>query len=327
MEAGFTITASWPINTESEGSLHIKDKSAANSTIFLVCRLRPERRADETFYWEDVEPKVGAAVRERIAEYQKAGIGGVDLYLSCFGPALEEFARHWPLRRGQPRPAEPGAARRKKKTVAEPLDPYAVTPEDALDAARHEVKRWRLDQLLRAQRRVELDALTEWFVLAWDAFRAPEFPYDEGLRLARVVGVDLDGEVIGRLGEKKGSDVILWDSARRVARGALGAADGSRAMIDALHHVAHRIRQQQVGAGRELVEKLGLDKEEGFTTALTAVLEVLPVSSTFTHIEGEAGLVAEAAGDFDALERLRRLMFTERVPEPQQLRIWTEGEA
>jgi adenine-specific DNA methylase len=41
MEAGFIITASWPINTEAEGSLHIKDKSAANSTIFLVCRPRP----------------------------------------------------------------------------------------------------------------------------------------------------------------------------------------------------------------------------------------------------------------------------------------------
>ncbi len=40
MEAGFIITASWPINTEAEGSLHIKNKSAANSTIFLVCRPR-----------------------------------------------------------------------------------------------------------------------------------------------------------------------------------------------------------------------------------------------------------------------------------------------
>ena len=41
IDAGFMITASWPINSESEGSLHIKDKSAANSTIFLVCRPRP----------------------------------------------------------------------------------------------------------------------------------------------------------------------------------------------------------------------------------------------------------------------------------------------
>lgn len=324
MEAGFSITASWPINTEAEGSLHIKDKSAANSTIFLVCRPRAVRTPDEAVYWEDVEPKVAAAVRARIAEYQEAGIAGVDLYLSCFGPALEEFARHWPLRRGQPRPPEPARGKRRKAESAEPLDPYAVTPEDALDAARREVKHWRMERLLRAQRRAELDGLTEWFVLAWDAFRAPEFPYDEGLRLARVVGVDLDGEVIGRLGEKKGSDIVLWDSAKRAAKGALGATDGSRGMIDALHHAAHRIRQQQVAAGRELIEKAGLDRDESFVTALTAVLEVLPVSSTFTHVQDEAGPVAEAASDFDALERLRRLAFTDRVPEPEQLRIWVD---
>src|SRR5262249_27581659 len=154
--------------------------------------------ADETVYWEDVEPKVAGAVRARIAEYQKAGIVGVDLYLSCFGPALEEFARHWPLRRGQPRPAQT-TRHRQAAGQPEPLDPCAVPPEDALDSARREVKRWRMERIIRAQRRAELDGLTQWFVLAWDAFRAPEFPYDEGLGLARVVGVDLDGEVIGRL--------------------------------------------------------------------------------------------------------------------------------
>ena len=68
MEAGFVITASWPINTEAEGSLHIKDKSAANSTIFLVCRPRaPRHDLDEQVYWEDVEPRVAGAVRQRIA--------------------------------------------------------------------------------------------------------------------------------------------------------------------------------------------------------------------------------------------------------------------
>ena len=30
----------------------------------------------------------------------------MDLYLSCFGPALEEFSRHWPIKRGQPQPIE-----------------------------------------------------------------------------------------------------------------------------------------------------------------------------------------------------------------------------
>jgi adenine-specific DNA methylase len=40
IDAGFTITASWPVNTEAESSLHIREKSAARSTIFLVCRVR-----------------------------------------------------------------------------------------------------------------------------------------------------------------------------------------------------------------------------------------------------------------------------------------------
>src|SRR5438477_11762908 len=99
MEAGFTITASWPINTEAEGSLHIKDKAAANSTIFLACRPRAVAPADgETQYWEDVEPLVAGAVRKRVAEFQAAGVRGVDLYLASFGPALEEFSKYWPLK-------------------------------------------------------------------------------------------------------------------------------------------------------------------------------------------------------------------------------------
>ena len=63
MEAGFIITASWPINTEAEGSMHIRDKSAANSTIFLVCRPRPEQTdEDEDLFWEDLEPRGRSAV-------------------------------------------------------------------------------------------------------------------------------------------------------------------------------------------------------------------------------------------------------------------------
>ena len=65
-------------------------------------------------YWEDVEPQVAGAVRERIKEFQDAGIGGVDLYLACFGPALQKFSEHWPLRRGTPRP-QPEARKRRKQ--------------------------------------------------------------------------------------------------------------------------------------------------------------------------------------------------------------------
>ena len=389
IESGFAITASWPINTEAEGSLHIKDKAAANSTIFLVCRPRADSRSGSAgpgepsdagqkdadrllerialshtpldsvdrggyeqsqdtaptplqvqeapgvytstpqdtpdLYWEDVEPRVARAVRARVGEFQDAGIAGVDLYLASFGPALEEFSRHWPLKRGTPR--EPPAERRRRRQQVllddEAWDPYATTPEDALDAARREVKRWILEQLTHLKADADLDPSTSFFVLAWHAFRAPVFPYDEALKLARAVGVDLDGDVVDRLAKKKGSNLHLWDSAQRAAKGTLGPADGSQGMIGAIHRSAHTARTRSLQAARELLADAQTDRDPRFFAALEAVLEVLPVSKAFTGIDVE-GETAAASDDFEALYNLARLAYRDEIGEPEQLGLWRD---
>ena len=324
LEAGFIITASWPINTEAEGSLHIKDKSAANSTIFLVCRPR-QAPGGESRYWEDVEPTVRQAVRHRIEEFQQAGIRGVDLYLSCFGPALEEFSKHWPLKRGTPRQDVEQVRRKRRQAVLfeEAYDPYAVTPEDALDVARREVKEWRLRQLAHVQRNVELDNVTSWFVLAWDAFQAPVFPFDEANRLAKVCGIDVDRDVVGKLAEKKGSNLVLWDSVTRAAKGSLGLPDGRDSMLDALHHLARAARSSTLDSANELLAKHHLAGEPTFLLALEAVLEVLPVGTEWSGLD-LPDLAKGAGADFDALEKLRRLALAEKVAEPEQLKIWQD---
>ena len=331
MEAGFVITASWPINTEAGGSLHIRDKAAANSTVFLACRPRPAERAtearDAVAYWEDVEPRVANAVRTRVAEFQTAGIAGVELYLACFGPALEEFSRNWPLTRGTPR-ERPAARRRDQRDVLDDdWDPYAATPEDALDAARREVKRWRLEQLTRKKASEDLDAPTAFFVLAWDAFKAPVFAYDEALRLARAVGVDMDAQVTKRLGEKRGGDFRLWDSATRAAKGALGPPDGSRGLIDTLHHAASVSRSRSLAAARDMLAETGMDRDARLFRAFEAVLEVLPVSHRFTNVALQSEAAA-SSNDFEALYDLARLAYAKEVDQPKQLELWMgEGEA
>lgn len=321
MDAGFVITASWPVNTEASGSLHIKDKAAANSTIFLVCRPRGEQQG-ETMYWEDVEPEVAHAVRARVGEFQQAGIQGVDLYLASFGPALEAFSRHWPLTRGTPAP-EPKKKRRTQVDMFDEFDPYAVRPEDALNAARREVKAWRLAQLASAKAQADMDGPTAFYVLAWDAFKAVSFPYDEALRLARAVGVDLDTQVIGRLAEKKAAEIKLWDSATRIAKGAVGPADGSRGMIDALHHAAHVMRTRGAEAAQEMLNDAGIAKDDEFKVAMEALLEVLPPSKTFSGIDADKA-VKPAADDFDALEKLRRIAYESEIGEPAQLELYRE---
>ena len=329
IEAGFVITASWPVNTEATGSLHIKDKAAAKSTIFLVCRPRErevtsELRDASPTYWEDVEPLVSRAVRERMAEFQDGGIGGVDLFLASFGPALEQFSRHWPLQRGTPR--ELPLERRRKQQLElfeETWDPYAATPEDALDAARREVQRWRLEQIAHPKASGNLDPRTAFVVFAWDTFRAPIFPFDEALHLARSVGVDLDRDVVGRLAEKKGGNLRLWDSALRAAKGSLGALDGTRGMIDAIHHAANLARTRSLATARDALAASGVDRESTFFVALEALLEVLPPSPTFTGVE-TSGDLAAAGGDFEALYNLYRLAFRNEIDEPAQLQLWKD---
>ena len=316
IEGGFTITASWPINTEAEGSLHIREKSAARSTIFLVCRVRDARpKDDEPRYWEEVEPKVREAVRLKVKEFQEAGIGGIDLYLACFGPALQVFTEAWPLTRGTARPEQ----RKKQKNLFEDFDPYAVRPEDALEAARREVKQWRMEQLATVKRQHHLDPLTEWYVLAWDAFRAPRFPSDEALKLARVVGLDFDQQVKNQVCESKGDDVVLWDSLTRHRAGKLGPVSGD-CMLDTLHWAAKIAREQNTGAAKSMIEEARLKEDPTFLTALEAMLNVLPalIPGGLPSSKKKPDVnLSGAANDFQALERLRKLAFAETVPAPK----------
>ncbi len=337
LDAGFTITASWPINTEAEGSLHIKDKNAAKSTIFLVCRprraegrgpgaegrgSRVEGGEEKITYWEEVEPKVIETIRGgngkqgKVAEFQGYGIRGVDLYLSCFGPALQVFSEHWPMQRGRAmqRP-EPARGAQLKLVEDEEWDPYAVRPEDALMAARRAVKDWRMEQLATVKRQAHLDPVTEFFILAWDAFESPEFPADEALKLARVVGVNFDQDLKDKILEVKSGDVILWDSAMRAKKGTIGAPKHDM-LLNALHHAARAGREQNTGVAKDLLEKAELMEEPAFLMALEAILNVLPAPAL---VSSSSGPLAAAAADADALEKLRKLAFAKEVPAPKQL--------
>ena len=325
MDAGFSISASWPVTTESAGSLHIKDKAAANSTIFLVCRPRPPVAEDEDRpFWEDIEPQVAARVRERAKQFE--GLGRVDRYLAAFGPALEEFSRHWPVRRGKPRTMPKELTGRARTLFAADWNPWKATPEDALLVARREVKRQVMERLTRSPGRSELDQLTDYFLLAWDAFGAPVFPYDEALKLARAAGLDLEKDLVGRLAEKKGQNLHLWDSVRRAGKNRIGPVDGSRAALDRLHHAANLARSHTLSAAKEQLEQVPAADESAFRAALDAALEVLPLppSKTGAALKGE---IESASNDFEALFELGKLLYGAKFEEPRQLKLWQSPSA
>jgi adenine-specific DNA methylase len=203
LEAGFRIETSWPLNTESEQSLHQANKNAAASTIFLVCRKRDVTVGQPPFF-EDLEGDVRSAVRDAVDRFSSAGLSGVDLMLSTYGPALSVISSHWPV----------------YSSDADPLTGRSrlLRPEEALDAARSEVVRMQRRRLVGTD--VQFDAYTDFELIAWETFKAAEFPFDEARRLALATGgLDVDDLARARLVEKKAGTVVLLPPERRLRRG------------------------------------------------------------------------------------------------------------
>jgi adenine-specific DNA methylase len=108
IEAGWTITGSWPIDTEMEARLRAQDSAALASSIHLVCR--PRKNPDgsmRTNYigdWRDILQELPKRIHEWMPRLAAEGIVGADAIFSCLGPALEIFSQYSSVERADGSP-------------------------------------------------------------------------------------------------------------------------------------------------------------------------------------------------------------------------------
>ena len=291
INAGFSVQTSWPVHTESEHSLHQAQKNAAQSTILLACRKRQTSEVSETseVWWDDIAPRVRQVAREKAAEFAGRGIGGVDLYLSTFGPVLAVISERWPVltrevdeRTGQPRP---------------------LRPETALDLARQEVIALRKRGLLLG-REIQFDEVTDWYLMAWDAFKAEQFPADEARKLAIALGLEVERDLVAwRVISKKGSDVALLRPVNRRGRGKVDPEAGHfETWLDAVHTALLVYEEDGAAACETFLKRTGLRADGTFKACLQAMINAVPrTKSKGRFVRPEA----------EMLERLRAGFFEE----------------
>ncbi len=260
IEGGFEILTSWPVHTESEHSLHQAKKASAASTIVLTCRKRPS--TPEPVWWDDLKSEVRCTARAKAEEYTADGVEGVDLYIATFGPVLSIISRQWPvltnevdIRTGQPLP---------------------LRPEEALDLARSEVAALRLKGLALG-RPVEFDPITDWYLLAWDAFPAEQFPYDEARKLAFAAGIDIDKDLRRRrMVIKRGAAVVLQSPKARRVKHADPETDTFECLIDSAHAVMNAWREDGINGAEAFLKRTRLGSDPRFESLLQALLNAIP---------------------------------------------------
>jgi hypothetical protein len=260
--AGFKICSSWPVHTESEHSTHQAKKNSAQSTIMLTCRKRDV--SEETVWWDDLKNRVRQEARDKAAQFEKDGIRGVDLYIATFGPVLSILSENWPVLTSEV-----------DERTGEPLP---LRPEVALDLAREEVVQLRKKGLLLG-RVVQFDPFTDWYLMAWDAFKAIEFPADEARKLALALGLDLEREIIAakKLVGKKSSTVVLQVPLARRKRDMVDPDKTSfDCWIDAAHTAMMLYQEDGAQSCKAFLNKAGLLDDGTFKACLQALVNAIP---------------------------------------------------
>ena len=94
--SGWTITASWPIDTEMGNRLRARNSAALASSIHLVCRPRGNGSGTSAMIgdWRDLLSELPRRIHEWMPRLAEEGVVGADAIFACLGPALELFSRY-----------------------------------------------------------------------------------------------------------------------------------------------------------------------------------------------------------------------------------------
>jgi putative DNA methylase len=258
IDAGFEITASWAVSTENPQNLHQAQKNSVSSTVLLVCRKRDPNAGQA--WWDDLRPNVAHLVEQRAPEFEANDITGIDLYLSAFGPALNVFSRNHPI-----------------------LDSSGneVRPEEAFAEARRAIANYRFYKLAQTDTQ-GFDPLTTWYMLAWDAFRAREFPFDDARQLALALGgfnVSDLAKTYKLIDSTSGTCKFLTPQQRHKKRAfSLVEAEFSpRYLIDALHAIITiYFEEGAIEPVRRFLKATGLLSNDLFMRSWEVALKVIP---------------------------------------------------
>jgi putative DNA methylase len=92
IRGGFVVDGSWPIETEMRGGVRSYGRASLASSIWLVCRKRPEtaRPGWDTQVLEEMRSRI----YDRLRDFWDAGIRGPDFVWAATGPALEAYSKH-----------------------------------------------------------------------------------------------------------------------------------------------------------------------------------------------------------------------------------------
>ena len=199
VDAGWTVTGSWPIDTEMGNRLRAQNSAVLASSVHLVCR--PRENPDGTLRhehgeWRAVLSELPTRIHEWMPRIVAEGVVGADAVFACLGPALEIFSRYSRVERAS---GEPVSLREYLEQV------WAAVSKEALSMIFDDPETADLEPDSR------LTAMWLWTIgVGLDAESGPEEPGEVA---------DTDQDETSASAGKSGGYFLEFDAARKIAQG------------------------------------------------------------------------------------------------------------
>jgi len=284
IRGGFTVDASWPIETE------MPNKAAGgarlSSSIWLVCRKRP---ATARPGWDNaVLDEMRGNIKTKLREFWDSGIRGPDFVWAATGPALEAYSKH--------------------PVVKKANDPGPMTVSEFLTHVRRMVVDFVVGRVLAGDgdeggdaSADRLDDPTSYYLLHRHDFGFEEAPAGTCILYAVSCGLsdrelvdnwnllskgggstttangnDVDPDAEAEAEEGSGSKLKLKTWAQRKNRTMGYEAPGGRPvpLIDQVHRLLHLWRGGDVHKVDEYLDDYGLRRQELFGRLLQSLIEL-----------------------------------------------------
>ncbi|MEQ1735495.1 MAG: DUF1156 domain-containing protein [Rhodoglobus sp.] len=267
INAGCTVTGSWPIDTERAAKVGADKAAHLATSVWLVCRRRAA--AAGVGRYSEVQRQMKERISERLRYFWDLGVSGPDFIWAAVGPALEAYSRHREVRR---------------------IDGSLFTVKEFLREVRRLVTDFALGQILHGASTEGLDEWTRYYLMHRSSFALAPASAGDCILLSQGYNLDLNELRSGRGllakghraddeegddGDGGGSDLRLlgWDERKRDDLG-LPHPSGGLPLIDALHRVIHLWTVGDTIATRAYVDEQGLLQNPLFWTVAQAVLEM-----------------------------------------------------
>ncbi len=292
LDAGFYVTATWPVRTETEAGV-LRQRAAFLSSILIVVR---KREGDTTTWFEELKPELRKRIWERLTEfYDNYKLSGGDLFIASIGPAIEVFGKYSSIKSytGETVPISKVLNEMRALTTDYVFEKLANEPGIAS----------------------KVDAATRFYVVArWTyTFRDKDgkwktsMPFDEARKLAISLGTSLDSleNSYKILKIEKGSVLILNVVDREHEQIIDLRRPKSNCLLDALHLAILAYKMGGTNTSTKLLSNLGLKGAPEIRAVAQALLQALPEEEEEHKLIAQfllglpAGLERELKGPLD----------------------------